>query len=317
MRPEMRTSTLLFIFTLLFASCEVSKGPASRIYTTTPYPALSELPVKDQIFTDQTYTEFKPEFAFLDDVELFTFSYEIDGHIVLGYGATPKKQNRWPTIIYSRGGTYENGRWNYGAAAVRLGELAARGYTVVTYEYGQSVNDVAADQMGGYDAIYLSTLIELAGQIPGTDPKNIGLYGWSRGGMMTFKALAEERPQVKAAVVDGAPTDFAALLADRPAFDPIFQKMIPGYTEDPEGELAKRSAIEFADELPDDVPILMLHGEADQKVSVEQAKKMAGLLEENGVPHQLLTYPNENHGIDGKRKDILESVDAWFKAYLN
>lgn len=181
MRPEMRTSTLLFIFILLLASCEVSERPASRIYTTTPYPALSELPVKDQVLPIRPTLSSNPEFAFLDDVELFTFSYEIDGHIV-GYGASPKNQNRWPTIIYSRGDTYENGRWNYGAAAVRLGELGARGYTVVTYEYGQSVNDVAADQMGGEDSIYLSTLIELAGQIPGTDSKNIGLLrlepGW-------------------------------------------------------------------------------------------------------------------------------------------
>lgn len=312
----MRTFTLLLLAALLCASCEVSKGPASRIYTTTPYPPLTELPVKDVVYTDLSYTDFKPEFSFLNDVNLFTFSYEIDGHIVLGYGATPKSQNRWPTVIYSRGGTYENGRWNYGLAAIRLGELAARGYTVVTYEYGQSVNDVAADQMGGDDSIYLSTLIELVGQIPNADRNKIGLYGWSRGGMMTFKALQEKWPQVKAAVVGGAPTDFAALLQDRPAFEPIFQKMIPGYAEDPEEELAKRSATEFADELPGDVPILLLHGEADERVRVQQARRLAALLEENNVPHQLLIYPGEGHGINGKRKDVLESADAWFRAYL-
>ena len=312
----MRTFTLLLLTALLCASCEVSEGPASRIYTTTPYPPLTELPVKDMVYADMSYASFKPEFSFLREVDLFTFSYEIEGHIVLGYGATPKERNSWPTIIYSRGGTYENGRWNYGTAAVQLGELAAWGYTVLTYEYGQSVNDVAADQLGGYDAIYLSTLIELAGQIPNADRNQIGLYGWSRGGMMTFKALREQWPQVKAAVVGGAPTDFAALLKDRPAFGPIFQKMIPGYAENPEDELAKRSATEFVDELPEDVPILLLHGESDRKVRVEQAARMAALLEANEVPHQLLTYPNENHGIDGRRKDVLESVDAWFRAYL-
>lgn len=306
----------LLLATVLCTSCEVSKGPVSRIYTTLPYPPLTELPIKDIVYSDQAYTGYKPAFSFLDKIDLFTFSYEIDGHIVLGYGATPKSRNQWPTIIYSRGGTYEYGRWNYGSAALQLGELAARGYTVLTYEYGQSVNDVAADQMGGYDSIYLSTLIELAGQIPNTDRKKIGLYGWSRGGMMTFKALQEEWPQVKAGAVGGAPTDFVALLQDRPAFKPIFQKMIPGYEEDPEEELAKRSAAEFADELPDDVPILILHGEADRNVRVEQAERMAALLEENKIPHQLITYPNENHGIDGQRKDVLESVDAWFRAYL-
>jgi dipeptidyl aminopeptidase/acylaminoacyl peptidase len=313
----MRTFTLLLLAALLCASCEVSKGPASRIYTTNPYPPFTELPVKDIVYEDMYYANFKPEYSFLEEVNLFTFSYEIDGHIVLGYGATPKAQNRWPTVIYSRGGTYENGRWNYGTAAVQLGELAARGYTVLTYEYGQSVNDLAADQMGGYDSIYLSTLIELAGQIPNADRNRIGLYGWSRGGMMTFKALQEEWPQVKAAAVGGAPTDFAALLQARPAFEPIFQKMIPGYAEDAEEELAIRSATEFADELPGNVPVLLLHGEADRKVRVEQAERMAELLTENEVPHQLLTYPNENHAIDGKRKDVLESVDAWFRAYLN
>jgi dipeptidyl aminopeptidase/acylaminoacyl peptidase len=312
----MKTYTLLMLITFLFISCDVDKGAVSRIYTTSPYPPLTELPIKDVVYTDETYTSLQPEFSFLNEVDLFTFSYEIDGHIVLGYGATPKNQNQWPTVIYSRGGTYENGRWNYGLAAVRLGELAARGYTVLTYEYGQSVNDVAADQMGGYDTVYLSTLIELAGQVPGADRNNIGLYGWSRGGMMTFKTLQEEYPQVKAAVVGGTPTDFTALLKDQPAFEPIFQKMIPGYAEDPEGELDERSAMKFADELPEDVPILILHGEADRKVKIEQARHFAGLLEENSIPHQLLVYPGEGHGIDGERNDVLESVDAWFRAYL-
>ncbi len=317
MRPEMRTFILLLFVSLFCVSCDVTEGPTSRIYTTTPYPPLAELPIKDVVYTDLTHTGFKPEYSFLEEVDLFTFSYEIDGHIVLGYGATPKTQNRWPTIIYSRGGTYENGRWNYGTAATQLGELAAKGYTVVSYEYGQSVNDLAADEMGGYDTVYLNTLIELIGQIPNTNRKKIGLYGWSRGGMMTFQALKEEWPQVKAAAVGGAPTDFAALLQDRPLFGPIFQKMIPRYAENPDEELAQRSAAAFVDELPRDVPILMLHGEADEKVKVGQAAKMAALLEENGVPHQLLTYPNENHGIEGQRKDVLESVDAWFRAYLD
>ncbi|WP_187271184.1 alpha/beta hydrolase family protein [Neolewinella aurantiaca] len=307
---------MFFLITILCFSCEVSKGPISRIYTTSPYPPLSELPMKDDVYADQTYSRLKPSYSFLDEVDLFTFSYEVEGHIVLGYGARPKGQSRLPTIIYSRGGTYENGRWNYGTAAVRLGELAARGYTVLTYEYGQSINDVAADEMGGYDTIYLSTLIELAGQVPGADRKKIGLYGWSRGGMMTFQALREEFPQVKAAVVGGAPTNFRALLEDRPLFDPIFQKMIPGYAENREEELSHRSAVDFVGELPEDVPILILHGEADNKVRVEQAQELAALLEEKSLPHQLLVYPGGDHGISGQRKDVLESADAWFRAYL-
>lgn len=314
----MKTCTLLLLLwtALLLPSCDVDKGPVSRIYKTAPYPSLTELPIKDVVYTDHTYTTFRQEFSFFNKVDLFTFSYEIDGHIVLGYGATPKSGNQWPTVIYSRGGTYENGRWNYGTAAVHLGELAGRGYTVLTYEYGQSVNDLTSDQMGGYDTVYLKILIGLAGQIPGADRNNIGLYGWSRGGMMTFQALREQYPQVKAAVVGGAPTDFTALLKDRPKFEPIFQKMIPGYNADPQGELAERSAIEFVDELPDHVPILILHGEADEKVRVEQARQFAGLLEKNSVPHQLIVYPGEGHGIDGQRKDVLESADAWFRAYL-
>ena len=47
-----------------------------------------------------------------------------------------------------------------------------------------------------------------------------------------------------------------------------------------------------ADALP---PVLILHGESDNQVSVYAAYKIRDLLEEAGVPHELVVFPGGDH----------------------
>jgi dipeptidyl aminopeptidase/acylaminoacyl peptidase len=45
-------------------------------------------------------------------------------------------------------------------------------------------------------------------------------------------------------------------------------------------------------------PVLILHGEADATVPVEEAHKLQRLLEKKGVAYEIKIYPAVGHGFD-------------------
>ncbi len=62
------------------------------------------------------------------------------------------------------------------------------------------------------DITILPTVLK---EIQGADTEKIGMYGWSRGGMMTYIALSK-MDEIKAAVVGGALSDALSMMEDRP-----------------------------------------------------------------------------------------------------
>jgi dienelactone hydrolase len=45
-------------------------------------------------------------------------------------------------------------------------------------------------------------------------------------------------------------------------------------------------------------PVLILHGEADQTVPVEEAYRLQRLLEKKGIPYEIKIYPGAGHGFE-------------------
>ncbi|HYG68009.1 MAG TPA: prolyl oligopeptidase family serine peptidase, partial [Anaeromyxobacteraceae bacterium] len=117
-------------------------------------------------------------------------------------------------------------------------------------------------------------LIPLLDRHPRADPSRIGMRGWSRGGMMTYLALART-DRIRAAVVGGAMTDAFDTVARRPEMEGVFAELVPRWAEERETALAARSAVRWAERLPEGTPILLLHGSADRRVHPAQALRMA------------------------------------------
>jgi carboxymethylenebutenolidase len=58
-------------------------------------------------------------------------------------------------------------------------------------------------------------------------------------------------------------------------------------------------------------PTLILHGEKDSVVSVEEARKLERLMDEQHAPYEIKIYPNQGHGFDGPEGDPTATKDAW------
>jgi len=66
---------------------------------------------------------------------------------------------------------------------------------------------------------------------------------------------------------------------------------------------------------PDDAPTLIVHGDADKLVPIQQAELIVAKLKEAGVTAELVVKKGQQHGWKGMEKDLATFVD-WFDRHI-
>jgi len=267
---------------------------------------------------DKRYPKEKFD-AYKANLSCSNFQYRVDGVWVDGFAISNKSMSKEksPVIVFNRGGNGNFGTINFTLMLDKLFPFAQSGFVVVGSQYrgtGEK-NPEFDDEFGGADVADVSALIESIPQIVKGDPKRIGMLGVSRGGMQSFLAI-KDRADIKAVATIAAATDLMAELEFRPEMESVYKKRIPNYSTNKEDELSNRSVVNWVDKLPADLPILLLHGENDKRVSVENSKKFASLLEKEKRPHKLVVYPKDNHFLRLNAKKAEKEIIDWFKKYL-
>ena len=236
-------------------------------------------------------------------------TYASDGQTVSGYVIRPKAggpDDELPLLVYNRGGNGDFGRLDLLQLFRKLLPLAKAGYVVVASQYRDD------DEFGGRDVGDVMRLIDLALAMPGVDAGHVFMLGESRGAMTSY-LVARRRGDITAMAAVGGATDLLAGLAWRPEMERVYRARIPGYASDGQAALAERSALRWAERLPAGMPVLLLHGEADDRVSVEDSRAMAARLQQLGRPHKLVVYPGDDHGIRHHRRDVHAEILDWFR----
>ncbi|MGB9625412.1 MAG: alpha/beta fold hydrolase [Phycisphaerae bacterium] len=131
---------------------------------------------------------------------------------------------------------------------------------------------------------------------PPTDFLNYG-----EPGRDVFRALAEELGPFR------APFDFVRL-------DPDTKQLVPVRDEAKRLEIARQIS-PITHVTRDDPPTLIIHGDADKLVPIQQSEAMKAKLEECGVPVKLVVKPGAGHGWKDWAEDIALFAD-WFDRYL-
>ena len=304
----------LLIILLLFSGCKAQETKlliGKRLVSDlSKYPIYSSL-----IEVSGDNTTWKKEYKYLDSIEIYAMAYLSDGLEIKGLLMKPKKKGKYPCIIYNRGGNRDFGSliiWD----AVKLGQIAKEGYIVIASQYRGNGNSEGQEEFGGTDVNDVTILTEVLKEIEDADTDKIGMYGWSRGGMMTYIALTKT-DKIKVAVVGGAVSDNFATIRDRPGMEThVYEELIPNYDNNKEEELTKRSAIRWAERFSKKVPILMLHGNSDWRVKSEQSLRMALEFEKYRIPYRLVIFEGGDHGIREHRKEVNEQVLIWFDRFL-
>lgn len=148
------------------------------------------------------------------------------------------------------------------------------------------------------------------------DPERLGIGGWSQGGFMTAWAVGQT-DRFRFGIMGAGVSDWGMMVAESDL--PHFEAMLGGSTGW-EGIGPHRhdalSPVSFVHRVR--TPVLILHGEADERVPVSQGRFFARGLREYGVPFELVVYPREPHAIRERAHqiDLLRRVRAWTERWL-
>jgi acetyl esterase/lipase len=156
----------------------------------------------------------------------------------------------------------------------------------------------------------------------GIDTNRVGVSGISTGGHLALMIAASPDSPVNAVAAIAPPTD----LADwgKPAFvftdDPHLAMFVPALGLDPKAPkndveaLAKQlSPITYVRaKFP---PTLIIHGDSDKVVPLQQAQSMDHALAKAGVEHKLVVIPAGGHDDKTFGPGLMKALE-WFKAEL-
>jgi len=247
-----------------------------------------------------------------------TFNYLVDGNTVKGYVIKPKHaKGKLPVLIYNRGGNGNYGGVVFGSMMHNLFPIANEGFVIIGSQYRGTFtkNAAAQDEFGGDDVNDVIALLDFVPHIKDADQHRVGMYGASRGGMQTHLAVKRVK-NIKAIATIAGSSDLLKGLSYRPEMENVFKHRIPHYNKNKVAELEKRSVLKWVDELSPNIPILLLHGTKDKRVSVNHSIDLAAALSKNKVPHKLVLYPEDNHGLRQNREQANQELVNWFQAYL-
>jgi dipeptidyl aminopeptidase/acylaminoacyl peptidase len=147
------------------------------------------------------------------------------------------------------------------------------------------------------------------------DPARLGICGWSYGGFTAAWAVTQT-DRFKAAVMGAGIADWRSFHGRSylHSWDAIHYNDSDPY--DVESAHASFSPINFIKNAK--TPTLILHGEQDWDVPVEQGYQFHRALRDLGVDTRLVVYPREPHGVEEyeHQLDIARRVRQWFEERL-
>jgi dipeptidyl aminopeptidase/acylaminoacyl peptidase len=184
------------------------------------------------------------------------------------------------------------------------------------YGHGARFASAARGDVGGADWLDVLAALDAAVERGITDPKRVGIGGWSQGGFMTAWAVTQT-DRFRAGIAGAGPTEWGwmAATSDMGRFEAILGGSTPWDGPGPHRH-AEVSPLSYARHVT--TPLLILHGENDARVPVSQATSFHRALRRLGTPLEMVIYPREPHGIEERNHqiDLMRRVREWYGKHL-
>ncbi len=242
----------------------------------------------------------------------------ISGYLTLPRGVEPKNL---PVVVNVHGGPWSRDliQWDPEVQVLASREIAVlqlnfRGSTgfgkellkAGYREWGQKIQDDITDGVKWL----------IASGIAG--PDRIGIMGGSYGGYATLVGLTKTPELYRAGAAYASVTDIGFLISDDKWYDWGYEwheTMVGGERGD-QDRLRQASPLRNVANVR--APVLLGHGEDDQRVHVRQSRRMTDALRKAGKDVEYLEFPNEIHGflLEANRVQWYEALVAFFEKNL-
>ncbi|HEV2687736.1 MAG TPA: alpha/beta fold hydrolase, partial [Bryobacteraceae bacterium] len=216
------------------------------------------------------------------------YDYTVDGRHVEALSFRPAGDGPFPGILMIPG--HQRTAWNMIPLGSALAQAGFAGIAVSQPGYGGSPGP--ADYVGPKTLKVLTAGYRKMQQEPFVDPKRMGIYGYSRGGMAA-SLLVLEIDDVKAAVLGAGVYDFQRAYDEVP-LEGIRTNMRAETGMTPQA-IRERSSVLRMDKLK--CPVLILHGEKDRNVPVSQALLLRDRLTALHKDFEIRLFPDREHAI--------------------
>jgi len=234
-----------------------------------------------------------------------------DGELINGYLTLPVDRAQGepvPLIVHPHGGPYGiRDHWQFNRD---IQFLANRGYAVLQMNfrgsggYGKRFVDIGYKRWGLQMQHDVTDGVNWAIERGIADPGRICIYGASYGGYVAMAGVTQTPDLYQCAISYVGVVDLEMLERwTRPfeAFEAWFDHAIGNPSV--EGErLVATSPINHVDEIR--VPILVVHGEQDNRVEIDQARRLLRAFRQQDVEHEVLIKRDEGHGFRKEENNL-------------
>jgi dipeptidyl aminopeptidase/acylaminoacyl peptidase len=221
---------------------------------------------------------------------------------------------KYPFLVLPHGGPEANDELTFDPFSRTVAGL---GYVVLQPEYrgstGYGADFLAAIYQHFGDRAYadVDSATDYAIAQGWADPAHLAIFGWSAGGFMTSWTVTQTN-RYKAAIEGAGITDWGPFLwtSDIQQIDYDAR-----WTDTDPDAFRKFSAVAFADHVT--TPLLILHGEADQRVPTFQGTEFFQILAARGKTVRMVTYPGSPHFpvLWEQRINVMRELTDWLNRY--
>jgi dipeptidyl aminopeptidase/acylaminoacyl peptidase len=193
----------------------------------------------------------------------------------------------------------------YAVATVNYRGSSGRGVAFTNAIYADWGNKEVKDIVGAADYLIKEGI---------ADPNRLGIAGWSYGGILTNYTIATDK-RFKAGV-SGAGSSLMLSVYGSDQYIAQYEEELGKPWENPKKWEALSYPFYKVKEIK--VPVLFMASQADFNVPVIGAEQMYQAFKSEGIPTELIIYPNQNHGIRVPSY-IVHRHNAhinWFNKYL-
>jgi dipeptidyl aminopeptidase/acylaminoacyl peptidase len=229
-----------------------------------------------------------------------------------------KAGKKYPGILHIHGGPQQ--QWDY-SFNVEAQLLASQGYVIVmpnprgSFGYGQAFAEAIYRDWGGIDYEDVIAAMDFAVEQGFVDEDRMAVYGWSYGGMMTNHVITKTT-RFKAAITVASATLYIANYGHDQYQRWWEEELGLPWLPENRDNWEKISPFYSLDKVT--TPTLIMCGEDDWNVPVLNSEQLYIALKRQGVPTELVVYPDQGHDwtVPSYDKDTYERWFAWLDRYL-